>query len=209
MTIAIYWFRNDLRLQDNPALLAACGTSDFLLPIYIHQAHLEAETQWGFQRVSQVRKLFLRESLNDLTNQLQSQNSNLFEFNSNVLDVFQALQREHGQIKIYCERIAAPEEKIQIRELREAGFEVHDIWQSSMLDLIDMPFELEDMPDIFTQFRQKIEKAGLRFAEPVRAPKNYHHFLVNQLYRRFYTMKLMALTLIKHLLAERAVQKLI
>ena len=34
MTSAIYWFRNDLRLHDNPALAQACAQHATLLPVY-------------------------------------------------------------------------------------------------------------------------------------------------------------------------------
>lgn len=59
MTVAIYYFRNDLRLEDNPAFILACKNADFLLPIYVHEQKLEEETRWGFSRVGQHRKAFL------------------------------------------------------------------------------------------------------------------------------------------------------
>ena len=43
MSTAIYWFRNDLRLEDNPALMMACKSVDTLLPIYIHEEKLKQE----------------------------------------------------------------------------------------------------------------------------------------------------------------------
>lgn len=35
MAVAIVWFRQDLRLQDNPALAAAVNTGGAVLPVYI------------------------------------------------------------------------------------------------------------------------------------------------------------------------------
>jgi deoxyribodipyrimidine photo-lyase len=58
----------------------------------------------------------------------------------------------------------------QIKVLADAGFEIKSLWQSSMLDPQALPFALEDMPDIFTQFRQQVEKQKLRFCNPVEAP---------------------------------------
>ena len=34
MNTALYWFRNDLRLHDNPALMQACAQADALLPVF-------------------------------------------------------------------------------------------------------------------------------------------------------------------------------
>ncbi len=64
MKVIVYWFRNDLRLLDNPALTQACKEADFLLPIYVHDP--VTETAWHFSRVGDHRKTFLRESLADL-----------------------------------------------------------------------------------------------------------------------------------------------
>ena len=71
MKVIIYWFRNDLRLLDNPALTQACKEADCLLPIYVHDPATEAETAWHFSRVAHHRKTFLRESLADLKVNLQ------------------------------------------------------------------------------------------------------------------------------------------
>ena len=35
MKRAIFWFRRDLRLSDNPALLAAIANSDEIIPVFI------------------------------------------------------------------------------------------------------------------------------------------------------------------------------
>lgn len=36
MSVAIVWFRRDLRLADHPALAAAARHHDHILPVYIH-----------------------------------------------------------------------------------------------------------------------------------------------------------------------------
>jgi deoxyribodipyrimidine photo-lyase len=169
MTAAIYWFRNDLRLEDNPAFMLACKSVDFLLPIYVHEEKLERKTQWGFPRVGEHRKTFLRESLQDLRVQLRLLGSDVFELAGDYKEVFSELRIELGVSQIYCEKIEAPEELEQVTALRDIGFEVKSLWQSSMLDPKSLPFQLEQMPDVFTQFRQQIEKQKLRFANPVDA----------------------------------------
>lgn len=170
MTTAIYWFRNDLRLIDSPAFNKACKGADLLLPIYIHQGSLEQETAWGFPRMGMHRKAFLQESLQDLRVQLRSMGSDLIELSGEPLEVFQNLYTLLDTKRIYCEQIQAPDELDQIKLLSNAGFEIQPLWQSSMLDPQAFPFALEDMPDIFTQFRQQVEKQKLRFCNPVEIP---------------------------------------
>ncbi|MGN6479734.1 cryptochrome/photolyase family protein [Luteibacter sp.] len=43
MTTAIVWFRRDLRLADNPALVAAAGAHERVIPLYIHAPDEEGE----------------------------------------------------------------------------------------------------------------------------------------------------------------------
>ena len=170
MTTAIYWFRSDLRLRDNPAFTQACENVESLLPIFIHQDSLVQETQWNFPRVTTNRHVFLQESLQDIGEQLRLRGSDLFELRGNPLEIFQNLRSQLNVHTIYCERIEAPEELTEVTELVKAGFELKCIWQSSMLDPKSLPFKLNEMPDIFTQFRQKVEACKLKFSNPIDTP---------------------------------------
>ena len=172
MKTIIYWFRNDLRLEDNPAFSQACTDAKYLLPIYIHQPYLEKDTPWKFPRVGEHRKVFLEQSLRELRAQLKGLGSELFEFTGDQSNVFERLRTQIDADTIYCEQIEAPEELEQVALLKDAGFRVNSIWQSSMLDPQSLPFALQEMPDIFTQFRQQVERQKLRFAKPLEAPKS-------------------------------------
>ena len=109
MSILIYWFRNDLRLSDNPALAQACLSADQLFPVYVHQTDGELSA-YGFERVGGHRKNFLRQSLDDLKSQLQDLGSNLFEFYGQPDEVLPQLLKSLGAQAIHCEQIEAPEE---------------------------------------------------------------------------------------------------
>jgi deoxyribodipyrimidine photo-lyase len=170
MTIAIYYFRNDLRLEDNSAFMLACKNADFLIPIYIHEEKCEEETRWGFSRVGQHRKVFLQESLEDLRIRLRYLGSDLFELAGDFKEIFTSLRINFDVKQIYCEQIEAPEELEEVKVLKNIGFEVIYSWQSSMLDPQYLPFKLDQMPDVFTQFRQQVEKQKLKFADPIAAP---------------------------------------
>ena len=128
MRTIVYWFRNDLRLEDNPAFLRACNEVDYLLPIYIHQTYSDQDTSWGFPRVGEHRKVFLDHSLQELRSQLQDLGSDLYEVAGDVLDVFEKLNAQIDVDVIYCEEIEAPEELVEIALLRDAGFQVDSTW---------------------------------------------------------------------------------
>lgn len=170
MGTLIYWFRNDLRLADNPAFTQACLNADYLLPVYVHDTK-EQETVYGFERQGPHRKAFLRASLDDLKTRLQAQGSELLEFSGKSAEVLLRLFKDSAADAIYCEQIEAPEEIEQVRILQEQGANVDEYWQSSMLDPQHFPFDLEKMPDVFTAFRREVERAQLKFAQPINAPK--------------------------------------
>lgn len=170
MSIVIYWFRNDLRLADNPALVEACLHAQYLVPVYIHPP--QTTHRFGFPRVGRHRHAFLRESLDDLRTQLRGLGSDLLEYSGEPADVLKQLIGHTGANAIYCERIQAPEEMQQCQQIEDLGVPLKELWQSSMLALESLPFPLDDMPNMFTQFRKEVERAGLKFAMPVSVPVN-------------------------------------
>ena len=159
MTTVIYWFRNDLRLLDNPALTRACNAAMQLLPVYVHDPESDgaAMTRWGFARTGPHRRHFLAAALADLAAQLAAKGSCLLDLYGRAQDVLPELARSISAARIVCEAIAAPEEEAVVAALREAGLVVDTVWQSSMLEPALMPFEPRRLPAVFTAFRQAVE----------------------------------------------------
>jgi deoxyribodipyrimidine photo-lyase len=171
---ALYWFRSDLRLEDNPNFLSACKASDGLLPIYTHAP--QESLIWGFDRIEQHRQQFLRDALSDLRGQLEQFGSDLLELQAPLgsqvcaIDLVMQAAQHYGIKTIYCEVIHAPEEMQELALLKQAGLTVHAELESTMIAVRDLPFAPDAMPDQFTQFRTKIEKAKHLFTDPVSAP---------------------------------------
>lgn len=174
MNTALYWFRSDLRLEDNPNFLSACKASDGLLPIYTHAP--QESLIWGFDRIEQHRQQFLRDALSDLRGQLEQFGSDLLELQAplgsqvRAIDLVMQAAQHYGIKTIYCEVIHAPEEMQELALLKQAGLTVHAELESTMIAVRDLPFAPDAMPDQFTQFRTKIEKAKHLFTDPVSAP---------------------------------------
>ena len=61
MSRAIFWFRRDLRLDDNTALFSAARDFDAVFPVFVLDEHYAADASVGPSRF-----VFLRESLEDL-----------------------------------------------------------------------------------------------------------------------------------------------
>lgn len=169
-TLTLYWFRNDLRLSDNPAFAQACRDADYLCPIVIHNPAHSGVTTWGFERIGQHRRQFKQESIDDLRSHLRRMGSDLYEFEGKPSDIVLYLQKTLGNLDVYCQQIEAPEERQEIQDIMALGVQVKTFWQSSMLDPMQLPFDLKAMPDVFTLFRKSVESIHLKYAKPIDVP---------------------------------------
>ncbi len=170
MTTLIYWFRQDLRLGDNAAFLAAYGEARALLPVYCHDPAADAPTAWGFARRSGHRCAWLAATLADLRTQLQACGSDLLELDGAPATVLPALAQRIGAAALVCEDIAAPEENADVAALITAGLKVVTRWQSSLIDPAKLPFAVDRTPDVFTAFRHALEKSGVLPPAPLPSP---------------------------------------
>lgn len=168
MSTLIYWFRQDLRLADNPAFTRACEQASTLLPVYCTPT--PASTAWGFQRVGHHRQYFEKAAVGALTDQLSVRGSALMQVEGDPVEQLLALAQRVGAGTIICERIAAPEEEAQVQALRSAGLTVEDHWQSSLFSLESLPMSVDQLPDVFSSFRRMIEKAHTPARPIVPAP---------------------------------------
>ncbi|MBK1681954.1 DASH family cryptochrome [Rhodoferax fermentans] len=168
----IYWFRKDLRLTDAPALAHAMHLAQRdgqpLLPVFCHAP--PSTTRWGFARVGPHRQRYERATLDDLAANLQACGSRLLELAGPAATTLQALCQTVGASHIVCEDIAAPEEQAEVAALRAAGLTVQTLWQSSLLAPEQLPFAAGDLPDVFTRFRQQLEKAAVTPPAPLPQP---------------------------------------
>lgn len=166
--ITIYCFRNDLRLIDNPAFLKAANESDILLPLFCHPNN--DLIYKSIKRVGIHRQTFLRQALNQLSASLKLMNSDLIEVQGNICDQIKKIADVIGATNIFFEKIIAPEELQEEALIRSLGIPVVTFWQSSMIDPSELPFEPQNMPDIFTEFRKQIELKNIEIKAFVQSP---------------------------------------
>ena len=171
MTTLIHWFRNDLRLADNPALSHAARQADRVLPVYVHAPSADTATPWGFPRRGAHRRRFLRAALDALHARLAEEGSGLLEIHGRPSECLPALAAQVGASGISCEAIAAPEEEAELAALRGGDVPVESVWQSSLLDPAELPFTASRLPDVFTAFRQAVERAGQTPPPPLPVPR--------------------------------------
>lgn len=166
---AIFWFRNNLRLHDNPCLVKAAEASDSLLCVYCHEPN-ETLQEWGFHRIGPHRQTFLKQALESLRHALEDRGQVLFECLGKPEVVLSRLASTLDTDLIFTEEIEAPCESEAVRRLRAYGLQVITTWQSSLIDPGQLPFDISQLPDIFTDFRHQLEKSNVKPPEPLPPP---------------------------------------
>lgn len=97
---AIVWFRQDLRLYDNPAFSEACRHHDRVIPIYILD---EVDTP-----IRGAQRWWLHHSLGSLDNGLKKLGLNLCLRQGKALDVLKQLVEDYQIETIYWNRCYSP-----------------------------------------------------------------------------------------------------
>ena len=170
MSTVLLWFRNDLRLHDQPAQhVALTSGATHLLPVVCLPAPDE-RTPWGFARVGAHRRAFTAAALRGLHQQTSALGNPLLVCQTPPATALPQLAQAVGATTVVCEDIAAPYEQAEVAALRAAGLQVRTLWHSSLLHPADMPWPASDLPGVFTSFRQKVERAGITPAAPLPAP---------------------------------------
>ncbi|MBI3171148.1 MAG: deoxyribodipyrimidine photo-lyase, partial [Hydrocarboniphaga effusa] len=100
---ALVWFRRDLRLTDNPALVAALQSAATIVPVYIHDP--QAEGEWAPGAASRV---WLHHSLAALAANLRQRGAPLVIHRGPTLENLMALTRESGATAVCWNRLYEP-----------------------------------------------------------------------------------------------------
>jgi len=160
---AIVWFRNDLRLHDNEALLDAIQSAGEIIPAYIFDPRVfSGETKFGFEKTGKYRAKFIIESVIDLKSRLQALGSDLYIRIGNPEEELFSLAREVKSSWVFCNRERTQEE-VDVQDALEnslwaIGQEIRYSRGKMLFYTADLPFPVTHTPDIFTQFRKEVEK---------------------------------------------------
>lgn len=157
---AIFWFRKDLRLDDNPALRAAVEENEAVIPVYLHVP--DDDGKWGEGAATRV---WLHESLKSLSAELDSIDSRLVLREGSELELLQNLVAETNASHIYWNRLYEPEtisrDKAIKESLHEQGLEVRSFNGSLLYE----PWEVKNKQGtpykVYTPFWRALESRGM------------------------------------------------
>ncbi len=120
MSIAIHWFRRDLRLTDNTALNAAVAAHDAVVPVYI-LSEWRGEHGW----TGAPRQEFLCGCLASLTRNLEAKGGRLIIRQGKADVVLRELAQETGASAIYFNRDPDPYGREMQAKVARLGVDIH------------------------------------------------------------------------------------
>ncbi len=172
----LVWFRNDLRVHDHEALLDATRRADRVIPVYCLDPRHFGTTRWGFDKTGPFRARFLLESLQDLRQSLRDLGGDLVVRRGQPEDVIPKLAKQTGAERVHgFEEVGTEESAVETAVQRalsdQTDARLAYYWGKTLYHLDDIPFERDEIPDVYTSFRKTVEKQ-CAVRDPLPAPES-------------------------------------
>lgn len=163
--LTVVWFRNDLRLHDHQPLVEAISKSEKILPVICIDPRMYEYTSFGTRKTGKFRMQFYLESIIDLKRSLQDRGADLLVLVGKPEEIIPEVCIKYGADSVVSFKEVASEE-IKISDILEAN-----LWKlriplslylgHTLYNKEDLPFPIKDIPDIFTNFRKRVERDSL------------------------------------------------
>lgn len=157
---AIFWFRRDLRLTDNPALLAAFDEADEVIPLFIMDDKIA-------ERAGEHRRAYLAASLHALN---ESIGGALHVISGEPVEILSSLKKKYGADSIHSALPYAPYGNDVDARLKKAGIELTQVGSGYAVAPGRVTKDDGTNYRVYTPFYRAWLAHGWR--APVAAPKN-------------------------------------
>lgn len=114
MNICIFWFRRDLRLEDNTGLYHALKNHDLVLPLFIFDPQILDPLSKTDARVQ-----FIHQQLNKINQQLRSMGSSIYCVKGQPLSIWKQLTTEYKITSVYTNRDYEPYARKRDQEIKD------------------------------------------------------------------------------------------
>ncbi|WP_316801484.1 DASH family cryptochrome [Pedobacter frigidisoli] len=144
----LIWFKNDLRLHDNEALVTAQQECSEVLCCYCLEKSIFENHELGFRKADLNRFRFLEQSVTNLKANLKSIGGQLVIGTQSALVTIPELVHKFQITDIYAEEEYASYELNIVRELQQKlpETEFHFFWGKTLYHKDDIPFTIDKIP---------------------------------------------------------------
>ncbi|MCB0400412.1 MAG: DASH family cryptochrome, partial [Winogradskyella sp.] len=168
----LVWFRNDLRIADNAVLHEATKRNARVIGVYCFDPKQFEVDTFGFKKTEKFRAKFLIESVKNLKSQLSDLNIELLVYHKLPETAIPEICKTYHVNTIFLQKEWTQEE-IDIENTVRAktnNVEWQSIYNQFLFHPEDINFEISKTPQVFTDFRKKLEKY-VKIREEVTTPK--------------------------------------
>lgn len=159
--IILIWYRNDLRLHDHEPLHQAMKEKALIIPFYCFDIRQFGNTSFGFSKTGNFRGKFLLESVNTLRQSLQKLGSHLVVRQGYPENIIPKLVQELSIDAVYFyQEVTAEEIQVETsleKKLSNLNVRYKKFWGATLFHIDDLPFTINQIPEVFTSFRKKVE----------------------------------------------------
>jgi deoxyribodipyrimidine photo-lyase len=166
----LFWFTHDLRLHDQPALLAAAKQVNRLICVYCVDSAWFKPGRFDTRAMGDKRKTFVEQSLADLSAQLAELGQQLLIIEQSPSTAIADLIHQYDVKAVFSSRHAGFFEQQIWQSLQKSFTDVEFVQHEShtLFSEAELPFELDDLPVQFSHFRSRVQK--LNIAPPDESP---------------------------------------
>ncbi len=159
---SVVWFRNDLRIRDNETLSRAIAMSEEVIPVFCLNPVILQKTDLGIEKMGALRRKFLKESLQNLQLKLRNLGAEIILLTGNPEEAVVEFAKSASANAIFYSDEVTSEEKVEEQALEKNawhfGIATESFGQSSLYHIDDLPFPVNQVPEVFTKFRKGVEK---------------------------------------------------
>lgn len=152
----VYWFQQDLRMTDHPLLHKALKHGP-VIGLYCFDPSWFEKTTYGFHKKSQRYVLYVYQTLLSLKEVLKTLNIDLYIVKGNIDDIIKDISKHILIDAIYAEHLEGYEEALKYDKVKKLEIPFIQETYHTLYDIKTLPYDVNDIPDIFTHFRKDIE----------------------------------------------------
>lgn len=157
---SLVWFRNDLRTIDNTVLSEATKSGKRVVGLYCFDPKYFKDNKYGFKTTEKFRAKFLLETVTDLKTQLAKLNIDLLVYQAAPEDIISEIVSTNNVSDIYLQNDWTKDEMATETAVQSLIQDVkfHKYYNQLLYHPDDINFEIDNLPQVFTVFRKKLEK---------------------------------------------------
>jgi len=182
MTRVWILFTDNLRVRDNTVFDAAYAGANQVLPIYFHNTTEAKREVYSMRKVWPYRAKFLCESLINLDKNLEKLWGRLAIIKGESIEILAEYIVAQKLKKVYVQEAVWQDEYQSIKKLKKLlekqNIGLFSVWDHTLVYKDDLPFQISELPQVFTQFRKWVEKHSAILA-PLEIPKDVHFISYN------------------------------